>query len=100
MGNADQVPELIREQQVCNDLRILRIEPRHIYGLQTLPDVHRDPIDRIMIGQAIGEDLFLVSVDSMFDRYPVRLLWSFDTIAIGGHVVNLFQIWNCSRSHL
>jgi PIN domain nuclease of toxin-antitoxin system len=61
----------------------LRIEPRHIYGLQALPDVHRDPFDgqrpaighRIMIAQAIVEDLSLVSADLMFERYPVRLLW-------------------------
>jgi len=69
------LPELIREQQVRNDLKILRIEPRHIYGLQALPDVHRDPFDRIMIAQAIVEDLSLVSADLMFERYPVRLLW-------------------------
>ena len=67
--------ELISNQQVHNGLNILLVEPSHIYKLQALPDVHRDPFDRIMIAQAIVEDLSLVSADLMFERYPVRLLW-------------------------
>ena len=43
------LPELIREQQTRNGLKRLRVEPSHIYALQSLPDVHRDPFDRIMI---------------------------------------------------
>ena len=69
------MPELIREQQIRNGLRLLRVEPSHIYALQRLPDVHRDPFDRIMITQAIVEDLSFVSADSVCRQYPVPTLW-------------------------
>jgi PIN domain nuclease of toxin-antitoxin system len=56
-------------------LTILSIEPRHVYQLQTLPDVHRDPFDRIMIAQAIVENLLFVSKDSVLGGYPVQQVW-------------------------
>ena len=40
-----------------------------------LPELHRDPFDRMLIAQAILHDLVLVSGDSMFDRYGVQRLW-------------------------
>lgn len=40
-----------------------------------LPELHRDPFDRILIAQAILNDLTLVSRDSLFDRYGVQRLW-------------------------
>lgn len=36
---------------------------------------HRDPFDRMLIAQAITEDLVLVSNETVFDRYGVRRLW-------------------------
>jgi PIN domain nuclease of toxin-antitoxin system len=53
----------------------LLIEPAHVYALQGLPDVHRDPFDRIMIAQAIVEDLAFVSADRVLSGYPVRQVW-------------------------
>jgi PIN domain nuclease of toxin-antitoxin system len=41
----------------------------------TLPDIHRDPIDRMLIAHAIHADLTLVSADIQVQRYPVRILW-------------------------
>ena len=40
-----------------------------------LPGVHRDPFDRMLIAQALEEDLVLVSNEVLFDRYGVRRLW-------------------------
>ena len=67
--------QLILNQQVQNGLNVLPVEPSHIYALQSLPDVHRDPFDRIMIAQAIVEDLSFVSADSACRQYPVPTLW-------------------------
>ncbi len=36
---------------------------------------HRDPFDRLLIAQAIGGDLALVSNEAAFDAYAVRRLW-------------------------
>ena len=40
-----------------------------------LPGPHRDPFDRMLIAQAQGHGLAIVSVDSAFDSYAVRRLW-------------------------
>jgi hypothetical protein len=40
-----------------------------------LPMHHRDPMDRLIIGQAIAENMTIVSADGAFAGYSVRLLW-------------------------
>jgi PIN domain nuclease of toxin-antitoxin system len=53
----------------------LPIKTERALGLKSLPDVHNDPFDRILIAQAIVENLTLLSKDSVFAQYPVRVLW-------------------------
>lgn len=48
---------------------LLTIEPEHAALVRDLPHHHRDPFDRIMMAQAIHEDLILVTHDDIFDRY-------------------------------
>ncbi|WP_420463693.1 type II toxin-antitoxin system VapC family toxin [Candidatus Palauibacter sp.] len=40
-----------------------------------LPGPHRDPFDRMLVAQALGGGLSLVSADAVFDRYGVDRLW-------------------------
>ena len=40
-----------------------------------LPGIHRDPFDRMLIAQALGHNLAIVSVDATLDRYGVNRLW-------------------------
>lgn len=40
-----------------------------------LPGIHRDPFDRMLIAQALGHELAIVSIDALFDRYGVNRLW-------------------------
>jgi PIN domain nuclease of toxin-antitoxin system len=42
----------------------------------SLPSHHRDPFDRIMVAQAIVENLPIVSADATLDRYGVTRIWS------------------------
>jgi PIN domain nuclease of toxin-antitoxin system len=56
-------------------LKILPITPAHILKSAILPFHHRDPFDRLMIGQALNEDLTLISRDEAFANYDVTLLW-------------------------
>jgi PIN domain nuclease of toxin-antitoxin system len=46
----------------------------HIRRLDQLPTPHKDPFDRLLIAQAIEEQLTLVSVDPMMALYPVAVL--------------------------
>lgn len=58
-----------------NGFQILPIEPRHTAALINLPFHHRDPFDRLMVAQAIVENLILVSADPAFDAYSIQRLW-------------------------
>jgi PIN domain nuclease of toxin-antitoxin system len=50
--------------------------PATAWTLATLlPDIHRDPIDRMLVAHAISADLTLVTADSDIRRYPVKSLW-------------------------
>lgn len=41
----------------------------------SLPGLHRDPFDRMLIAQAQANDLALVSNEALFDAYGVRRVW-------------------------
>ena len=69
------LPDLVQNQQRVNDVRLLAIEPAHIYGLAALPSHHKDPFDRLMIAQAIAEHFTIVSADSKFGSYSINVLW-------------------------
>lgn len=53
----------------------LPITVRHGQLAGNLPAPHRDPFDRMLIAQAIIEQMPLVSNEPLFDRYGVRRLW-------------------------
>ena len=65
---------LIASQQQANDLQLLPVEFDHVLALGHLPLHHKDPFDRLIIAQAIAEGMTLVSVDTEFPAYPVKLL--------------------------
>lgn len=43
--------------------------------LPKLPDLHRDPFDRMLVCQAIAHGLEIVTPDAAISQYPVRTLW-------------------------
>ncbi len=58
------------------EISILPIIPGHIDTMRNLPLIHRDPFDRIIMAQAIMEDLVLISKDSIIPHYEeVKTLW-------------------------
>lgn len=66
--------DLIKNQQETNQLNLLPVELKHVLALDALPFHHKDPFDRLLMAQSLEEDLTLVSVDSQFTAYPVKLL--------------------------
>jgi len=52
----------------------LPITARHAAGVRNLPTHHGDPFDRLLIAQALLEDLRLVTADEVFARYGVPIL--------------------------
>ena len=53
----------------------LGISYRHASEVARLPWHHRDPFDRLLIAQALVENLPIVSIDAAFDTYAVTRLW-------------------------
>jgi len=47
----------------------LAVRSEHIAGIYSLPPIHKDPFDRMLIAQAIAEDLEFVTTDGEIPRY-------------------------------
>jgi PIN domain nuclease of toxin-antitoxin system len=53
----------------------LLIDEESALHFTRLPDLHRDPFDRILICQAIVHGMVLLTPDDRISRYPVRTAW-------------------------
>ena len=61
-------------QRVQHQMTSLALDEASVCHLATLPSVHRDPFDRMLVCQAIEHALTIVTVDSVFESYPVPIL--------------------------
>ena len=62
-------------QQVNNGLIVLPVTLGHVLDLENLPAIHKDPFDRLLASQSRVEGASLLSVEQVFTRHPVNLLW-------------------------
>lgn len=53
----------------------LAIRTAHIRALAALPELHKDPFDRILVAQALAEGLTLATKDAVLARYGVLVVW-------------------------
>ncbi|MDT3738433.1 MAG: type II toxin-antitoxin system VapC family toxin [Candidatus Kapabacteria bacterium] len=65
-------------EKIFNDLNlkgvnIIQIQINHLNVLSKLPHFHKDPFDRLLISQAIAENLTIITSDSKFELYPVKV---------------------------
>lgn len=60
-----------REQHGIESLPLYESAIQRLVGL---PLHHRDPFDRILVCQALENDLHIVTVDATFEKYPAKLL--------------------------
>jgi len=58
-----------------NGFELLPITKEHVKTLETLPLLHRDPFDRILIASAMTEDMCLITADTNIHRYDVAKIW-------------------------
>jgi len=54
---------------------VLSVRAGHVSALHGLPELHKDPFDRILVAQAQAEGLALVTSDDLVRRYAVKTLW-------------------------
>ncbi len=61
---------LFRRVLLDNGYTELPITGEHALAVSALPDIHRDPFDRILIAQAAVEAITLLTADSVVAKYP------------------------------
>lgn len=61
-------------QRVRHQIMSLPLEEVSVRRLATLPSVHRDPFDRMLVCQALAHGLTVVTAHPVFRAYPVPLL--------------------------
>ena len=71
-GNLDS---LVRNQVENNSVEILPLQAEHVYGIEKLEDIHKDPFDRLLIAQAKHEGACFLTKDAHILRYNVETAW-------------------------
>ena len=61
---------LLRRGLLDNGYRELPILSDHVVATESLPLIHRDPFDRILVAQATVEGITLLTIDSLVSQYP------------------------------
>lgn len=56
-------------------IRKLELSEDACLKLTSLPEIHKDPFDRMLICQALVENLTLLTPDPLIQQYPVNYFW-------------------------
>lgn len=67
--------EFVPAQRIAHGIEALPLDEEAALHVAKLPDLHRDPFDRMLIAQALVGGLVLVTPDDPIRQYPVRTLW-------------------------
>jgi PIN domain nuclease of toxin-antitoxin system len=68
----DELPNKLAEASVS----VVDIKFDHLRIVSSLPLVHRDPFDRLMVAQALSENLILLTKDELLKSYSVQTFWN------------------------
>ncbi len=69
-----KVPDQIKEDLDKAGFSILSLTIDQVLVVDKLPLYHKDPFDRMLVSQAMAEDLTLITADSKLEKYQVKLL--------------------------
>jgi PIN domain nuclease of toxin-antitoxin system len=65
----------IHTHMTRNNFELLQITDDHLAAVVDLPFYHRDPFDRMLVAQALCENIAIVSADAQLDAYGVQRIW-------------------------
>jgi len=66
-------PRLLRRGLLDNGYGELAITSAHAVALDSLPPIHKDPFDRILVAQSIVEGITLLTADPVVAEYPAPI---------------------------
>jgi len=53
----------------------LSLDEEAALHLSRLPELHKDPFDRMLVCQAVVQHLTILTPDDLINQYPVRTIW-------------------------
>lgn len=70
----EPIYQYIQKSRDLHLINSLEFEERNLYILESLPDIHKDPFDRLLICQAISNNIIFITNDSEIIKYPVKTI--------------------------
>ncbi len=74
-GLSRPVIHYFKQARIESEIELLGLEQEDIEATSSLPKIHSDPFDRLLISQAINNGMTIISPDEKFLKYPVRVLF-------------------------
>lgn len=71
----DHLESFITTHLHRNNITVLPIHLRHTLHTYTLPLLHRDPFDRLLIAQSQQDNMPIITVDALIAQYDVETIW-------------------------
>ncbi|MEH2208789.1 MAG: type II toxin-antitoxin system VapC family toxin [Nostoc sp.] len=71
----EPVEQYIPTRLAINRFESLPIQMSHVLQVASLPNIHRDPFDRILIAQSQVDNLPIVTIDRQITQYLVQTIW-------------------------
>jgi PIN domain nuclease of toxin-antitoxin system len=69
-------PEMyVASRMTSQNFQPLPIQISHALQVSSLPDIHQDPFDRLLVAQSLLEDLPILTGDKNIPQYPVSVIW-------------------------
>jgi len=68
-------PEWVPSQRVSHGIDTLPLSEGAALFVSTLPNHHKDPFDRMLVAQALYDDLVLLTPDPFIRAYPAKVEW-------------------------
>ncbi len=68
-------PEFIPSMRDAHGIESLRLDEESTLYVSRLPAYHKDPFDRMLVCQAIVQDLVILTPDQEIRQYPVKTRW-------------------------
>lgn len=72
---SDTLSVVVAQQRAQNPFDILPVMFDHALQVGSLPQIHKDPFDRMLVAQAIVENAIILTDDHLIQQYPIRTVW-------------------------
>lgn len=72
---ANDWAQIFDQEMAANGIKWLPVAKEHCRRVSSLPFIHRDPFDRMLIAQADEEGMSLLTADERIRQYSVNVVW-------------------------